>query len=136
MHQVQASSVGRAFVPPVDPKEAVTKWSRQIRSEGRAIDRSIRGALPRLFISSEGRQEHKVHRLPVSPWHLCQGFANSDARVSMTDSPHCMACTEIEREKKKAERQIKQHAKEGNVSSAKVSPSCWLAWFIIYPCIL
>jgi len=27
---------------------------------------------------------------------------------------------EIEREKKKAERQIKQHAKEGNITAAKV----------------
>lgn len=36
--------VSRAIAPPPDPKEAVQKWSRQIRSEGRAIDRSIRGA--------------------------------------------------------------------------------------------
>lgn len=39
----------------------------------------------------------------------------------------CVSFVEIEREKKKAERQIKQHAKEGNISSAKVGFSCWRA---------
>lgn len=38
-----AETVSRAFVPPKDPKEAVQQWTRQIRSEGRSIDRSVRG---------------------------------------------------------------------------------------------
>eukprot|EP00892_Ulva_mutabilis_P008718 jgi/Ulvmu1/6218/UM028_0074.1 len=37
-----AESVSRAFVPPKDPKEAVQQWTRQIRSEGRSVDRSVR----------------------------------------------------------------------------------------------
>jgi hypothetical protein len=34
---------------------------------------------------------------------------------------------EIEREKKKAEKQIKQHAKEGNIQAAKVCFTCGLS---------
>lgn len=38
-----ADSVSRAFVPPKDPKEIVQQWTKQIRSEGRSVDRSVRG---------------------------------------------------------------------------------------------
>jgi hypothetical protein len=43
-------SVSRAIYPPKDPKEAVQKWTRQIRSEGRAIERNIRGSRLTVFV--------------------------------------------------------------------------------------
>jgi hypothetical protein len=38
-----ASSVGRAFVAPKDPKEAVQNWTKQLRAETRNIEKGIRG---------------------------------------------------------------------------------------------
>lgn len=51
-------SVSRAFVPPKDPKEVVQQWTRQIRSEGRAVDRSVRGAFGPVQLLTEGLLWH------------------------------------------------------------------------------
>jgi hypothetical protein len=105
-------SVTRAFVPPQDPKEAVQKWSRQIRSEGRAVERSIRGVMPTDSLTQVPHQFSCI-ACGAQPHRSCRS-ANRLA--------------EVERNKKKAEMQIKQHAKAQDIAGAKVCCSNTLAY--------
>jgi hypothetical protein len=65
-----ASSVQRAIVPPPDPKEVVQKWSRQIRSETRVVERSVRGVPLTIFNHGHLTVLGTLVSCPLLPdWH-------------------------------------------------------------------